>query len=168
MDEDLAATGASAFDTARFRQVLGHFATGITIVTAVHDGAPVGMTAQSFTSLSLDPPLVLFCPGKASSSWPRIKAADAFCVNVLGEEQEATSRVFATTGAAKFQGVGWRPGVTGAPVLEGSLATVECTLEAEHDGGDHVIAVGRVVAVDVADGTGPLLFYRGGYGRFSS
>ena len=168
LEDDLTETAAPSFDAARFRQVLGHFCSGITIVTAVHDGVPAGMTAQSFTSLSLDPPLVLFCPAKSSASWPKIRAAGSFCVNVLDQEQEAVSRTFATSGIDKFEGIGWRPGITGAPLIDGSLATIECRLEQEHDGGDHVIAVGRVVAVEVAEERGPLLFYRGGYGRFEN
>lgn len=167
MADDLELTGASSFDGARFRQVLGHFCTGITVVTAMHEGEPVGFTAQSFTSLSLDPPLVLVCPAKSSSSWPRISASGGFCANILADDQEAVCRAFATRGADKFRGIGWTPAPgTGSPLLTGSLAWVDCRLEVEHDGGDHLIAVGRVVDVGVAADGRPLLFYRGGFGAF--
>ncbi len=156
-----------AFDAATFRTVLGHFCSGITIVTAVDGGAPVGLTCQSFASVSLDPPLVLFVPAKASNSWPHIRAARHFCANVLAEDQEALGRRFALRGADKFAGVGWRAGPSGAPVLDGSLAYVDCEIEAVHDGGDHDIVVGRVVDLAVTREATPLLFFRGGYGRFA-
>jgi 3-hydroxy-9,10-secoandrosta-1,3,5(10)-triene-9,17-dione monooxygenase reductase component len=149
-----------------YRAAMGHFATGVTIVAAVTDDGPTGFTCQSFAALSLDPPLILICPGKTSTSWPKIEAAGHFCVNMLAQDQEELCRTFATSGADKFSGVGWTPGPsTGAPVLTGALAWVECRLESTLDGGDHVIAVGRVLELTVADGK-PLLFYRGGYGRF--
>jgi 3-hydroxy-9,10-secoandrosta-1,3,5(10)-triene-9,17-dione monooxygenase reductase component len=157
----------TGLDQARFREVLGHFATGITIVTALEDGLPVGFSCQSFAALSLDPPMVVLAPARTSTSWPRIRAAGAFCVNILGEHQEAVCRAFAISGGDKFSGVGWRPGLTGAPVIDGSLAVVECELGEIFDGGDHEIVTGRVVALDVNEG-GPLLFYRGGFGRFVS
>lgn len=147
--------------------MLGHFCTGVAVIAAVHDGVPVGFTAQSFTSVSLNPPLVAVCPARTSGSWPRIRATGAFCANVLAEEQEALGRVFATRGADKFMGVGWEPSdATGSPVLADVLAWVDCRVEAEHEAGDHVIAVARVVGLGVRDGGRPLLFYRGGYGRF--
>lgn len=159
------AAGGDAVDSSRFRQVLGHFCTGIVIVTAADDDGPVGLTCQSFSSLSLDPPLVLFCPSKSSSSWPRIKATGRFAANVLAADQEELSRRFATSGIDKFAGVGWRPGRTGAPVLHDVLAHVECELEFVHEGGDHDIAVGRVVDLEMDHEGRPLLFFRGGYGR---
>ena len=165
--DDLALTGAASFDAARFRQVLGHFCTGVTVVTGIHEGEPVGFTAQSFTSVSLDPPLVLVCPAKSSASWPRIAASGAFCVTILRQDQEAVCRAFAARGADKFRGIGWTPAPgTGSPLLSGALAWVDCRIEAEHDGGDHVIAVGRVVDMGVAAEARPLLFYRGGFGSF--
>jgi len=157
----------SGLDQARFREVLGHFATGVTIVTALEEGQPVGFSCQSFAALSLDPPMVVLAPARSSTSWPRIRAAGSFCVNILGEHQEAVCRAFAISGGDKFSGVGWRPGITGAPVIDGSLAVVECELGDIFEGGDHEIVTGRVVALDVGDG-GPLLFYRGGFGRFVS
>ena len=155
------------FDAATFRTVLGHFCTGITVVTAVDEGEPVGLTCQSFASVSLDPPLVLFVAARVSNSWPRIRHAGHFCANVLGEAQEELGRRFAVRGADKFAGVGWRPGLTGAPLLAGCLAFVECELEAVHEAGDHDIVVGRVVDLGIAVEGKPLLFYRGGYGRFA-
>jgi 3-hydroxy-9,10-secoandrosta-1,3,5(10)-triene-9,17-dione monooxygenase reductase component len=155
----------TGLDTARFREVMGHFATGVTIVTALEEGEPVGFTAQSFAALSLDPPMVILAPSRSSTSWPRIAKAGAFCVNILEEHQEALSRTFAVSGGDKFDGVGWKPGITGAPVLEGSLAVVECRLGEIFDGGDHELVMGLVVAMDIGEG-GPLLFYRSGFGRF--
>jgi len=155
----------SGLDQARFREVLGHFATGVTVVTANDGGEPVGFSCQSFAALSLDPPMVLLAPAKSSTSWPRIASAGSFCVNILAENQEALCLAFAVSGGQKFDGVDWKPGVTGSPVLLGSLAHVECTLGAIHDGGDHELVTGHVVALEVRDGA-PLLFYRSGFGRF--
>lgn len=168
-DDDLDATAAPSFDAARFRQVLGHFPTGVTIVTAMADGKPVGLSVNSFCSVSLDPPLVLFCPDRASTSWPSIEAAGVFCVNVLADDQEHLSRVFASKVADKFEGVGWKRGLSGAPVIDDTLAVVECRIERVADGGDHYLVIGRVLdlAVGRVEGErGPLVFYRGGYGRF--
>jgi flavin reductase (DIM6/NTAB) family NADH-FMN oxidoreductase RutF len=159
--------GATQFDSARFREVLGHFATGVTIVTAMEDIGPVGFTCQAFTSLSLDPPLVALAPGKSSTSWPRIAAAGSFCVNILADDQEALSRDFAVSGGDKFTGVGWRPAGNGAPVLDGALAWIECDFELAHDAGDHELVVGRVRDMGVSRGR-PLVYYRGGFGRFES
>jgi 3-hydroxy-9,10-secoandrosta-1,3,5(10)-triene-9,17-dione monooxygenase reductase component len=155
----------TGLDQARFREVLGHFATGITVVTAMDDGEPVGFACQSFAALSLDPPMVILAPAKTSTSWPRIARAGAFCVNILEEHQEAECRAFANSGGDKFSGVDWTPGLTGAPVLEGSLAMVECTLGAIYEGGDHELVTGHVVTMEVGQGS-PLLFYRSGFGRF--
>jgi flavin reductase (DIM6/NTAB) family NADH-FMN oxidoreductase RutF len=165
-DGDLGAAGAVDIDQARFKEALGHFATGVTVVTATEEGAPIGFTCQAFTSLSLDPPLVALAPAKSSTSWPRISAAGAFCVNILCEHQEALCRTFAVSGGDKFAGVAWHLGVAGTPVLEGTLAWVECELEAIYEAGDHELVVGRVLDLGVGDGV-PLLFYRGGFGRFS-
>jgi 3-hydroxy-9,10-secoandrosta-1,3,5(10)-triene-9,17-dione monooxygenase reductase component len=155
----------AGLDQARFREALGHFATGITIVTATEEGRPVGFSCQSFAALSLDPPMVILAPARSSTSWPRIAAAGSFCVNILAEEQEAVCRAFAVSGGDKFAGVEWTPGVTGAPLIAGSLATVECTLGAIYDGGDHELVTGHVVDLGIGEGS-PLLFYRSGYGHF--
>jgi 3-hydroxy-9,10-secoandrosta-1,3,5(10)-triene-9,17-dione monooxygenase reductase component len=166
--DDLSATGAPTIDGAHFRTVLGHFCSGITIITGIDAGEPIGLTCQSFTSLSLDPPLVGFAPAKSSSSWPRIEPSGAFCVNVLSDDQEDLCRVFATKGADKFRGVGWRPGETGSPIIHDSLAWIDCRIDIVHDAGDHTIVVGRVVDLNASHKDKPLLFYRGGYGRFEA
>jgi 3-hydroxy-9,10-secoandrosta-1,3,5(10)-triene-9,17-dione monooxygenase reductase component len=155
----------SGLDQARFREVLGHFATGITIVTASEDGEPVGFSCQSFAALSLDPPMVILAPAKSSTSWPRIAEAGAFAINILAEHQEAICLNFAVSGGDKFDGVAWTAGTTGAPLIKGSLATIECTLGAIYEGGDHELVTGHVVAMEVGSGS-PLLFYRSGFGRF--
>jgi len=157
----------SGLDEARFREVLGHFATGITIVTALEEGIPVGFTCQAFAALSLDPPMVILAPARSSTSWPRIAKAGSFCVNILEERQEALCRAFAVSGGDKFDGIGWSHGITGAPLIQGSLATVECRLGEIFDGGDHELVTGYVEAMDVGEGR-PLIFYRGGFGRFAS
>ena len=163
----------NTIDAGRFKTVMGHFATGVTIVTALDGDTPVGFTAQSFVSLSIDPPLVAVCPATTSSSWPRIAAADGLCINVLGADQEAVCRAFATAGADKFAGVGWSAAPrTGAPLINGSLAWVEGHIEATYPAGDHEIVV--IAVDDVGESTsegnshGPLLFYRAGFGRFES
>jgi len=152
-------------DDKQFRNVLGHFATGVTIITAMDDGEPVGLAANSFTSLSLDPPLILFCVAHTSSTWPRIEAAGMFAVNILGEEHEELSGLFAKKGADRFSQTPWRVGVSGAPVLEEAIAYLDCQFEAEYPGGDHKIVVGRVLDLDMREGSRPLLFYKGGYER---
>jgi flavin reductase (DIM6/NTAB) family NADH-FMN oxidoreductase RutF len=155
----------TGLDGARFREVLGHFATGVTIVTALEGGEPVGFSCQSFAALSLEPPMVILAPAKSSTSWPRIARAGAFCVNILGEDQEAVCRAFAVSGGDKFDGVDWTPGPNGAPHITGSLAIVGCTLGAIYEGGDHELVTGHVVSMEIGEGL-PLLFYRSGFGRF--
>ncbi|HVC69760.1 MAG TPA: flavin reductase family protein [Acidimicrobiales bacterium] len=153
------------FDTGRFREVMGHFATGVTVITAMEDDGPVGFTCQAFASLSLEPPLVALAPGKNSTSWPRIAQAGSFCVNVLAEDQEALCRDFAVSGGDKFAGVGWRIGGNGSPLLDGVLAWLECALVTTHDAGDHELVIGSVQDMGVTRGR-PLIYYRGGFGRF--
>jgi len=138
----------------------------VTVVTGIAGGGPVGLAVNSFTSVSLEPAFVAFCVGVGSSSWPKLRGAGGFCVNILAEDQEALSRAFAGHGADRFSGVGWQPSPSGAPVLSGALAWIDCTLEAEHAAGDHVIVVGRVADLDLEHEGRPLVFYRGGYGRF--
>src|SRR4051812_23140457 len=108
----------SSFDSARFRQVLGHFVTGVVVVTAVDEGEPVGLAIGSFSSVSLEPPLVGFFPDLSSSSWPRIRESGAFAVNVLGEHQEDVCRTFASKGTDKFARIGWKPAGSGSPILD--------------------------------------------------
>jgi 3-hydroxy-9,10-secoandrosta-1,3,5(10)-triene-9,17-dione monooxygenase reductase component len=145
------------------REVLGHFVSGVVVVTAIEDG-PVGFTCQSFASLSLDPPLVTFAPARTSTTWPRIRAAGAFCVNVLAEDHQELSGKFARSGTDKYAGVAWRPAPSGSPILEGVSAWIDCTLWNEYDGGDHTIAIGRVHDLGADPARLPLLFYRGNYG----
>lgn len=157
-------------DPALFRRVLGHYPTGVTVVAALTpEGRPVGLAIGSFFSVSLDPPLVGFCVAKTSSSWPKIEAAGRFGVTVLAEDQHETSDRFASKVADKFEGEVWHPApVTGSPLLENGINHIDCTLHAVYEGGDHLVVLGRVQHLDVArDDTGPLLFYKGGYGRHS-
>jgi 3-hydroxy-9,10-secoandrosta-1,3,5(10)-triene-9,17-dione monooxygenase reductase component len=155
-------------DDRRFRDVLGHFATGVTIITAIDGDEPVGIAANSFASLSLDPPLVLFCVAHSSTTWPRIERAGMFAINILGEDHEALSQLFAKKGADRFTSTPWHTGVSGSPVLDEAIAYVDCELEASYPGGDHLIVVGRVLDLDVREGGRPLLFYKGSYGRIHS
>ncbi len=155
------------FDPGLFRSTLSQFCTGVVVATGCLDGVPAGFAAQSFSSLSLDPPLVALFPAKSSTSWPRLRDSGSFCLNILSASQKSVCDVFARTGIDKFAELDWRPGVTGSPVLDGVLAYVDCDLEVEHDAGDHTIAVGRVREIRVIDeARSPLLFFRGGYGVF--
>jgi len=147
----------------RFRRVLGRVPTGVALITATTPAGPAGMAVNSFTSVSLDPPLVSFCAALTSSTWPRIQAAGAFSVNVLGEHHAEVSRRFAQKGADRFSGLGHRPGATGAPVLDGVAAHLDCDVHAVHEAGDHVIVLGRVVHLDADDGVRPLVFHSGDY-----
>jgi 3-hydroxy-9,10-secoandrosta-1,3,5(10)-triene-9,17-dione monooxygenase reductase component len=150
-------------ESGRFRRVLGHFCTGVTVITTLDAGGPAGFACQSFAALSLDPPLVLFCPGRSSATWPRIAAAGHFCANVLADGQRELARVFGTSGADKFAGVGWSPSSSGAPVLDGALTWAGCVVEAVHEAGDHYVVIGRVTELGAARAAQPLLFYRGRY-----
>ncbi|ADP83439.1 flavin reductase family protein [Pseudofrankia inefficax] len=164
---DVAARGTEleGVDPVVFRQVLGHFCTGVTIVTGMDEsGAPAGLACQSFTSLSLDPPLVLICPGRNSTSWPRIERAGRFTVNVLAEDQQDVSVAFGARTGAKFDAAPWHVTDRGAVVLDNVLAWVDCEIDAAHDGGDHQIVVGAVREMRVLRDHGPLLYFRGGYG----
>lgn len=159
---------APGVDSANFRRVLGHYPTGVCVVTAVDDqGVPVGMVVGSFTSVSLNPPLVAFFPDKRSTSWPRIAAAGKFCVNVLGSDQEALCRQFASSGADKFAGVSHRTSANGSPILDGVVAWIDCSLHAVHEAGDHHIVLGEVLELETESANRPLLFFQGGYGEFS-
>jgi flavin reductase (DIM6/NTAB) family NADH-FMN oxidoreductase RutF len=156
-----------AFDSARFRQVLGHFPTGVCIVSAFDDGVPVGMAIGSFFSVSLEPPLVGFCAGKASGSWARLKGAGQFCVSVLADDQEEVSRRFASKEEDKFAGLAWDRSPLGSPRLGGSLAWIDCRTDGLLDGGDHDIVIGAVHDLSVAREGHPLVFFRGGYAHLA-
>jgi len=148
----------------RFRDVMGRFASGVTVVTSTSGGEPVGLTCQSFSSVSLDPPLVLFVPAKTSRAWPLIQRSGTFCVNFLGADQAEVSNTMASRGVDKFADVKWRPSAeTGSPVLDGVLGHVDCTIQAVHEAGDHYVVIGRVLDLEMTEAEEPLLFFRGGY-----
>lgn len=164
----MATVSLDVIDPAHFRRVLGHHGTGIAVVTAAAaDLTPVGMAVTSFTSISLDPPLVAFCPDKGSRTWPLIEQVGRFCVNLLSHDQEAMCRAFATRGADKFAGVDFALSERGMPVLSGTLATIECDVHAVVDAGDHFVVLGRVLALEADSARKPLLFFQGGYGTFT-
>ena len=155
------------FDDRAFRNAMGNFCTGVVIATGSFDGKPAGFAAQSFVSLSLSPPLVALCPGKNSSSWPKLRDSGSFCINILGAQQKPVCDAMATSGGDKFAEIAWQSGVTGSPIIDGVVGYIDCDLEAEHDAGDHTIAIGRVRDFKILDETsGPLLFFRGAYGDF--
>jgi flavin reductase (DIM6/NTAB) family NADH-FMN oxidoreductase RutF len=156
---------AAVIDQATFRYVLGHFASGVTVITTYADNTYHGITVSSFCSLSLDPPLVLICIDRRVRSHDVIVQAGAFAVNILTEEGEPLSRHFASRTEDKFASVAYHVGSTGAPLLDGALATLDCRLHAQLPGGDHTIFVGEVVAASARDDSAPLLYYRGGYRR---
>jgi 3-hydroxy-9,10-secoandrosta-1,3,5(10)-triene-9,17-dione monooxygenase reductase component len=164
----MAPQAALAIDQAEFRSVLGHFASGIVVISAFAEGHPVGFTCQSFFSLSLDPPLVALAPGRTSTSWPKIADSQRLCVNVLSADQEALARSFAVSGGDKFEGVGWAapsaPG--GGPRLHQALAWIDCEVEQVHKAGDHYLVVAAVLGLVAGQGS-PLLYYRGGFGSFA-
>ncbi len=152
-------------EAATFRQVLGHFCTGVTVITTAGgtDGAgSAGFACQAFAALSLAPPLVLFCPSRSSATWPVIERAGHFCANVLADGQQELARRFGTSGGDKFDGVPWSPSPSG-PILAGALTWVECAVEAVHEAGDHYLVVGRVTRLGPCRAGRPLLFYRGRY-----
>jgi flavin reductase (DIM6/NTAB) family NADH-FMN oxidoreductase RutF len=148
-----------------FRAVLGRFASGITVITAAApDGTPHGMTVSAFSSLSLEPPLILACIANDATMAPLLSACASFSVNILSSQQEALSRRFAGPLDDRFAGVGYTAGELGNPVLDDVLAWLECRLVARHPAGDHTIMVGQVEHAGVRDGR-PLLYYRGGYAQ---
>ena len=150
---------------AEFRRVLGHFASGVTIVTTCDtDGRPTGLTASAFTSVSLDPPLILICVDHKSQTHGPLCDRGRFAVNFLAADQEALSRKFATTRLDKFEGVSHRMTGLGLPVIDGALAHLECVTVDRHEAGDHTILVGRVEDSNVTDGE-PLVYFRGQYAR---
>jgi len=155
----------SSLDIAHFKEVVGHYVTGVVIVTAATDSGPAGFTCQSFGSLSLEPMLVSFAAKSAGQSWSRVKEADAVAISFLSADQEALARVFATSGIDKFEGVGWTEGPRGTPLLEGAIAHLEGKMTSVSTHGDHDIVV---VSIDfVASHPGrPLVYYRGGFAGF--
>jgi flavin reductase (DIM6/NTAB) family NADH-FMN oxidoreductase RutF len=151
-----------------FRRVLGHFATGVTIVTTCDaDARPSGLTVSAFASLSLDPPLVLVCIDHKSQTYPALRESGRFAINVLALGQEALSRRFASTQAGKFDGLAYQISDLKLPLLGAALAHIECMTVSTHVEGDHTIFVGRVERTGINDGD-PLLYFRGRYNRLSS
>jgi 3-hydroxy-9,10-secoandrosta-1,3,5(10)-triene-9,17-dione monooxygenase reductase component len=146
----------------RMREVLGTFATGVVIVTALGAG-PLGFTCQSFVSVSLEPPLVSFNPARTSTTWPLIREVGGFCVNVLAHDQHELSELFARPGADRFADVTWTASPLGAPILAGVSAWIDCELAAEHDAGDHTIVLGAVRSMDADPSRYPLIYYRSQY-----
>ncbi|MFI0357437.1 flavin reductase family protein [Actinomadura sp. 9N407] len=155
-------------DNGTFRRVLGHLPTGVVVVTASSAGVPHGLAIGSFTSVSLDPPLIGFFPAKTSRSWPAIEAAGRFCVNVLDEDQQDLSARFAARDGDRFAGVTWRRSPSGSPILAGVHAWIDCVLDEVTGYGDHWFVSARVTALGVERGHGPLVFYQGGYARLVS
>lgn len=155
-------------DKRLFRDACGAFATGVMVATCTAGGGrPVGVTVNSFSSVSLEPPLVLFCLARDAVTWQAFAAAEHFALNTLGEGQQALSDRFAAIGAALFDDVAWRPGALGQPLLAGASAALECTLAERRAAGDHDVFLGRVKHAFVGDGVRPLLYYRGSYAGLS-
>ena len=166
---------AVEFDSGHFRTIMGHFPTGVTVVTGMNGGAPVGFTMGSFTSVSLDPPLVGFLPQADSATMAAIKASGSFCVNVLSDAQSDLCWKFAKSGAddGRFTDVDWHAAPSGAPILDRAVAWIDCTIEETYTMGDHLFVLGRVSSLDAdADDDGepptPLLFFKGSLGGFDA
>lgn len=159
----------TAIEPAKFRQVLGNYPTGVAVITAIEPGgSPVGMVVGTFTSVSLDPPLVGFLPDKRSSSWPMIEAAGHFCVNVLARDQLDLCKQLAKSGPDKFTDVEFTISEHGVPVLAGAMVSIECQLHAVQEAGDHWFVTGLVLGLESHRDTDPMLFHRGAYGGFSA
>lgn len=158
-----------AADPDHFRRILGHFPTGVVVIAALtDDGSPAGMSVGSFTSVSLEPPLVAFFPARSSTSWPKIEQAGSFCANILTDEQEHVCLALSRPGGEKFEGLSWRASArSGSPVLDGVAGWVDCDIDNVIEAGDHYIVVGRVLDLDTETPDRPLVFYRGGYGAFT-
>jgi 3-hydroxy-9,10-secoandrosta-1,3,5(10)-triene-9,17-dione monooxygenase reductase component len=157
--------GTTDFDTRRFRETLGMYASGVTVISGWHRGEPIGFTCQSFYSVSLEPPLVSFSVMTSSATYPRLQASGRFVVNVLAEDQHDVSDAFARSGTDKWSGVGWSPSPRGMPVIDGALTWLDCAIRDEHAAGDHVIVVGDVYALGPGERReqDPLIFYDSTY-----
>ncbi|WP_432559903.1 flavin reductase family protein [Granulicoccus sp. GXG6511] len=155
-------------DPKKFREVLGHYPTGVAVITAIaEDEEPLAMVVGTFTSVSLDPPLVAFLPTKTSYTYQRIRNASSFAVNILAQDQESVCRQLAQSSGDKFAGLDWSPARSGAPIIDGVVASLDCEFHAEVEGGDHWIVLGRVRDLQVHRPVVPLLFFQGGYGGFT-
>jgi 3-hydroxy-9,10-secoandrosta-1,3,5(10)-triene-9,17-dione monooxygenase reductase component len=150
-----------------FRRVLSHLPTGVTVIAAHGPKGPIGMAANSVTSVSLDPPLILFCPARSSETWPEVRGCGSFCVNVLAGHHEKLTQQFAAKGVDRFSEISYRSRPTG-PALVEAVAWIECKLETEYDAGDHTIVVARVLEIEAAVDVEPLVFFRGTYGSFGT
>jgi len=155
----------SAIEPLRFREALGHYASGITVITSHVDGEPIGFTCQSFYSVSMSPPLVSFSVKRSSYSYPRIRQAGRFAVNILSGEQVGISDQFARQGEDKWRGVEWQESPLGNPIIADSLHWLDCEIHAEHAAGDPLIVIGEVKALNPRDiaATQPLLYFKGQY-----
>ena len=157
----------TTIDPADFRKVLGSYPTGVCVITALNEGKPAGMVVGTFTSVSLDPPLVGFFPDKSSSSWPLIEKAGHFCVNVMGSDQQGVCRSVSAKGEAKFVGVEYALSDHNLPIIANSIASIECELYSVTEAGDHWFVLGRVLRMETVREDDPMLFHLGRYGGFA-
>jgi 3-hydroxy-9,10-secoandrosta-1,3,5(10)-triene-9,17-dione monooxygenase reductase component len=148
-----------------FRRVLGHLPTGVTVITGQLSDGPIGMACNSVTSVSLEPPLIAFCPARGSATWQALRPTARFCVNVMAEHHEPATRAFARKGIDRFAGVRYHARRCG-PALDDAVAWLDCEIRAEHVGGDHLIVVAEIVDLEARSGAAPLVFFRGTYGTF--
>lgn len=159
-------TETTTIDAATFRKVLGSYPTGVCVITALKDEKPVGLVVGSFTSVSLDPPLVGFFPDKSSTSWPLVEKAGHFAVNVMGADQKSVTNAVTARGEAKFAGVEYVVSDHGLPIIANSIAAIECKLHSVTEAGDHLFVLGEVLRLETVREDEPLLFHRGRYGSF--
>lgn len=166
----LSGSTSAAIDSVRFREALGHYASGITVITSRVVDEPVGFTCQSFYSVSMSPPLVSFSVMSTSYSYPQIRRAGRFAVNILSGDQARISNQFARRGEDKWHGIEWQESPLGNPIIAGSLHWLDCEIHAEHTAGDHLIVVGEVRALKLqeAAATQPLLYFKGQYHSLSA
>lgn len=151
-------------DADSFRHVLGHYPTGVAVITAQSAHGPVGMAVNSFTALSLNPPLVLFCPAQTSTTWPLLREVGTIAINVLSARQEWVSRKFAARSPDRFSEIAWSVGDNGAPLLDDALGWLECSVTAEYPAGDHTVVIAEIELMGVHEAIGdPLVFFRGAY-----
>jgi flavin reductase (DIM6/NTAB) family NADH-FMN oxidoreductase RutF len=160
---------AAKFDSTRFREVLGSYPTGVAVVTGKdEDGNPAGMVVGSFTSVSLDPPLIAYLPMKTSRTFSRLRASSSFCVNIMAADQESICQHFVSPAEDKFAGLAWHSSPGGNPILDGAVAWIECDYTSVTEAGDHYIVLGGVLDMQLERETAPLLFFQRGYGRFTA
>lgn len=169
-DSLIAPAASPELDSVQLRRVMSNFPSGVVVLTAINRSEPVGMTVQSFASLSLQPPLCLVCPSKSSTSWPRILEAPGLVVNILGAQQGELAKQFGSRGADKFSGVRWDASpILGAPVLNDVVAWLECQVCATYDGGDHTIQIASILGATITDtdDPDPLVYFRTKFGTFA-